>query len=237
MRTKLATRGTKGFIGIQRQFKIMDDDNDKSISYKEFTKAMKDYKVDLNDQETRAVFNYFDADGSGKVEIDEFVRSLTGEMNQFRIKLVKEAFAVMDKNGDGVLRINDIKGTYSARQHPDVKSGKKTEDDVLGEFLETFETHHHLKAGTRDQQVSLEEFIEYYNNVSANIDNDKYFEHMIATSFKLWNHNPKYKEFAPANWQPSQQTNRNQVSNFAPFGTSNQPTDYSTALRPQTANT
>ena len=28
--------------------------------------------------------------------------------------------------------------------HPDVKSGKKTEDDVLGEFLDTFELHYSL---------------------------------------------------------------------------------------------
>lgn len=56
----------------------------------------------------------------------------------------------MDRNGDGVLRINDIKGVYNARFHPDVKAGKKTEDEVLGEFLETFEMHHNLKAGSRD---------------------------------------------------------------------------------------
>lgn len=31
---------------------------------------------------------------------------------------------------------------YNAKQHPDVKTGKKSEDDVLMEFLETFEQHH-----------------------------------------------------------------------------------------------
>ena len=62
---------------------------------------------------------------------------------------------------------------YSAKSHPDVRSGKKTEDEILGEFLETFEMHHSLNgAGTRDRSVTIEEFIEYYNNVSASIDND-----------------------------------------------------------------
>jgi hypothetical protein len=78
----------------------------------------------------------------------------------------------MDRDGDGTLRVNDIKGLYSGKLHPDVKAGKKTEDEVLGEFLETFETHHNLKTGSRDQNVTREEFEEYYNNVSANIDND-----------------------------------------------------------------
>lgn len=61
-----------------------------------------------------------------------------------------------------------------------MKSGKRTEDDILGEFLETFEMHHNLKGGIRDQNVTREEFLEYYNNVSANIDNDQYFELMIV---------------------------------------------------------
>ena len=53
-----------------------------------------------------------------------------------------QAFKIMDKNGNGVLDIDDIRGTYNARLHPDVKSGKRTEDEVLLEFLETFEQHH-----------------------------------------------------------------------------------------------
>lgn len=83
------------------------------------------------------------------------------------------AFKKIDKDGSGVLDLNDIKGVYNASLHPDVKSGKKSEDEILGEFLETFEMHHALNgAGTRDRSVTPEEFIEYYNNVSASIDND-----------------------------------------------------------------
>lgn len=54
--------------------------------------------------------------------------------------------------------------------------GRKTEEQVLGEFLETFETHHNIMVdGKRDARVTLEEFVEYYTNVSANIDDDMYF--------------------------------------------------------------
>lgn len=52
---------------------------------------------------------------------------------------MKAAFVKLDRDGSGVIDINDIKGVYNARNHPDVKSGKKTEDEILGEFLETFE--------------------------------------------------------------------------------------------------
>lgn len=155
VRSKLRLRGAKGYIGLQRQFRIMDDDGDHQISYPEFHKAMKDFKVDLTDNEVRAVFSEFDVDGSGLLSIDEVLRGIRGPMNQFRTSLVKTAFNILDKNGDGVLQISDIKGTYNAKNHPDVKSGKKTEDEILGEFLETFETHHNLRVSSHSKSRTI----------------------------------------------------------------------------------
>jgi hypothetical protein len=37
------------------------------------------------------------------------------------------------------LNIEDIKQRYNAKMHPEVKSGKKSEEEVFKEFLETFE--------------------------------------------------------------------------------------------------
>lgn len=49
-------------------------------------------------------------------------------MNGFRRRLTEKAFKIMDKDKSGVLDINDLKGTYNAKKHPDVINGKKTED-------------------------------------------------------------------------------------------------------------
>ena len=83
----------------------MDDDNDKEISYSEFSKALRDFKITLTEEEARAIFRDFDSDNSGKVSIDEFIRGVRGEMNDFRVNLVKQAFSVLDRDGDGVLRV------------------------------------------------------------------------------------------------------------------------------------
>lgn len=53
-----------------------------------------------------------------------------------------KAFKIMDKDRSGIIDISDIKGVYNAKKHPDVISGKKTEDEVLVEFLDTFDVHH-----------------------------------------------------------------------------------------------
>ena len=49
------------------------------------------------------------------------------------------AFKKLDKDGSGVVDIHDIKGTYNASRHPEVRAGKMTEDEVLNEWLDQFE--------------------------------------------------------------------------------------------------
>jgi calcyphosin len=81
LRQRLASRGARGFIGVQKQFKIMDDDNSGNIDISEFRKAMKDFRIDLNENEIQLVFSSFDRDGSGTIDYDEFVRGVRGPMN------------------------------------------------------------------------------------------------------------------------------------------------------------
>ena len=75
------------------------------------------------------------------------------------------------------------------KHHPDVKLGKKTEEEVLIEFLDTFEMHYSLlHPGSRgDKKITFEEFVEYYNNVSLSIEDDRYFELMMTNAWNLNN--------------------------------------------------
>merc|ERR1711957_150999 len=125
----------------------------------------------------------------GSIDYEEFLRTIRGDMNQFRIRLCKQAFAIVDKDGSGILTVDDIRGTYNAKFHPDVKSGKKTEDEVFVEYLETFEAHHAMMAGEQsDGSITMEEWLEYYENVSMSIDDDKYFEVMMNNCWRMNEH-------------------------------------------------
>ena len=108
-------------------------------------------------------------------------------MNDFRMALAKRAFKLMDKDKSGVIDIADIKGVYNAKFHPDVKAGKKTEDEVLAEFLDTFEYHFNLLNSnkSKDRSISVDEWIEYYNNISMSIDEDAYFELMMKNAWNM----------------------------------------------------
>jgi Ca2+-binding EF-hand superfamily protein len=114
----------------------------------EFKKAIKDFKVNILERDIERLFNIFDRDRSGKISYDELLRGVRGEMNNFRRGLSEKAFKIMDKDKSGVLNLDDIKDVYNAKKHPDVIKGKKTEQDVLMEFLDTFEMHYSLNVIT-----------------------------------------------------------------------------------------
>jgi Ca2+-binding EF-hand superfamily protein len=186
IREKLKQRGARGIIGLQRVFKIMDDDNSKSLCMNEFKKAIHDFRIDIPDASIQLVFSAFDSNRDNSISYDEFLRVIRGPMNKSRRALVERAYKVLDKNGNGIIDIEDIKGVYNASKHPDVTAGKKTEDQILLEFLETFETHHNvLNDGHPDGQITMEEFVEYYTNIAASIDNDEYFALMMNNAWNL----------------------------------------------------
>lgn len=149
---------------------------------------MQDYRISTDQGEIQRIFALFDRDSCGTINYDDFLRAVVGEMNDQRKSQVLLAFARFDKDGSGIINIEDLKGVYNARQHPDVRSGKKSEEDVLYEFLDTFEQHYTLlDRNAKDRNIRVEEFVEYYNNISASIDSDEYFELMIRNAWNLDN--------------------------------------------------
>lgn len=192
LREMLAKRGARGMIGLQRIFKIMDDDHSGTLSIQEFWKACKDFRVNISQDECRKLFDLFDENDDGELHYDELMVNIRGQLSPFRKKLIKKAFDKLDADGNGQLEASDVKAFFNAKNHPDVKSRKKTEDEVLDDFLQTFEVHRSLSRADSnskkgDGKVNLNEFMDYYSNVSASIDDDAYFELMITNAWNLNN--------------------------------------------------
>ena len=192
-KAKLFSRGSNSLFSLARQFKIIDDNNSKSLGYDEFTKVIKDFKIDLTQSETLVLFNIFDRNRNNSVDYDEFLILIKGEMNDSRKSLVREAFNILDADKSSVIEIQDLKNRYNMKKNPDVMNGKKSEEEAYGEFLQTLEYHFNIYKGKIDRKITLEEFYEYYNNVSCSIDSDEYFEVMIRNAWNLDN-KPKYNQ-------------------------------------------
>lgn len=183
---KIRARGARGIVGLGKSFSVIDDDNSGQLSVEEFAKAMRDYRITDDPVELQAIVDIFDHDQSGQISYDEFVRTIVGEMNPRRRAIAIRAFEKLDASGDGIIDLTDIKVLYNARKHPDVMMGKRSEDDVLYEFLDTFEAHYSIKhPESRDRKITVPEWLEYYNCISCNIDSDEYFELMMNNAYKF----------------------------------------------------
>ena len=189
LRNIISKRGSRGIMSIRREFMIADSENNKRIDINAFKKFCKDYRINLDENEINMIFAELDENKDGTLNYQEFIKGIIGDMNERRKKIVLQAFQSLDKNGNGIIELDDIRDTYNAKMHPDVKSGKKTEEEVLAEFLDTFEYQFNLlnDEKTDDSKVSLEEFMEYYNNISMGIKDDDYFEEMIISAYNLDN--------------------------------------------------
>lgn len=100
-------------------------------------------------------------------------------MNDRRTQLSLMAFAILDKDHSGIIEFTDIVGVYDASKHPDVITGKRSQSDILKEFLDSFD------CGEKDGKVHASEWLKYYSNVSASIDDDDYFELMIRNAWHI----------------------------------------------------
>jgi hypothetical protein len=60
-------------------------------------------------------------------------------LNDRRRQLVHMAFRILDRDGSGAVELSDIKGVYNASSHPDVIMNKRTEEEVLTEFMQAFQ--------------------------------------------------------------------------------------------------
>jgi len=175
----LLQRGSYGLRGLAKLFKNMDKNGNHKLDPEEFMDALQTYGILIDKKGSDALFNLCDKNKDGSIDYTEFLRFLRGNLNETRKAIIAQAYAKLDKTGDGKITLDDIAKTYSVKKHPDVISRKKTEEQVYKECLANWDTE------IADGIVTLEEFQDYYKDLSALIDKDDYFVAIVKSAWNL----------------------------------------------------
>jgi len=120
-------------------FRILDDNKNRQLEAAELENGLRDFGINMNDEQVAAILKYFDKDGSKTVNFDEFLTAIRGELNDFRLEFVRQAYNKLDKNGDGTVTLDDIAKIYDVSQHPDVVNGDDPKE-VYQKFMSQWDT-------------------------------------------------------------------------------------------------
>ena len=91
--------------------------------------------------------------------------------------MVDRAFEVLDKDGSGQISVKDIKHLYDVTKHKDFIEGTKTKEEVIEEFLNSFDG----AKGDNDGVITKKEWNDYYTDLSMSLPTDEYFVQMMES--------------------------------------------------------
>ena len=184
LRKRVFSRGPRSIMSLRRTFMLYDEEKNNNLSFKQFNKFVNDFRLNITDEEKKKIFNNFDKNNTETINYTELVKGLVGEMNRYRNKIIEKVFEKLDKENTGKVSFDTIINSYDPYKHPQVLSGERNAQEVLCRFIDLFEYHFNLLNPDKDnEEVTKDEFIEFYNYISACIDDDKYFENVMS---RVW---------------------------------------------------
>jgi len=180
LRLLCLSQGLTGILALGRLFRHMDDNGKKQLNEKEFLAGLKKTGLNITHEEALAMFDQFNHGNRGKIDMEEFLVAVRPPMSNTRNRIMEEAFKKIDKTQDGVVTLDDLKKAFNVKGHPLYVTGEESEDTIRQRFMKQFE-----QGATKDGHVTHEEFCNYYNALSATIDEDGYFDLVMRQCYKL----------------------------------------------------
>lgn len=125
------------------------------------------------------LFRYFDKNHDGKVSYNEFLDALKDETHKGRKDIIRKAYNKLSRLAGGPVDFATVRQAYNSTSHPEVRSGVKTRDQVLVEFM------HKWGYIEPNRVITLEELENFYREISAGIRSDAEFENVIKSAWNL----------------------------------------------------
>ena len=188
LRSLLSKRGLENMISIETGFRDLDTQNTQELDFSTFKSACDKFDFQLTEEEIKELFLAFTKEETTKVNYDEFIRILRGELSQNRKELVEQVYKSINEENKEGLNIEEVFGFYNPKGSYEFLYLKDKEENAKKIFENTFNENHIYLNGEKgkDKLVDLDEFIDYYESVSLMIQDDDIFREVILKSWNLY---------------------------------------------------
>ena len=194
-RQLLISQGTKGIFRFQKMLSIYDRNSSGFISFDNFHTIYQSNYTSIPLEDIKSIFSLFENNNENrindssenKIKYDLLLKSLVGNIPIKRRILIQKVFNTFNKEKKNKVMTSEIKNKFNASRHPDVIKGIKTENKILGEFLDLLETFREYNNNLHgfNFSMSFQEFCDFYSQISLSIKDDKYFEMLLTNCWDL----------------------------------------------------
>ena len=191
LKEELIKKGVKCLLNIHYKFMTFCI-NVSKITLNDFINIMNLNHTNFDINEFKDIFAYFSIESNNTyLDYTSFIRFFKKELNESKLRIVEKIFLSL-KNEFNIenenIPINLIKNKYKAKKHPEVLSGKITENEKIQEFMECFDINFEImnpneKNDEYEKLVDFDIFANFYEYVSFIYDSDDEFENLLISTW------------------------------------------------------
>ena len=191
LKNELVKIGVKGLLNIHYKFLTLCP-NISKITLNDFVNILNLNHINFDPDEFKDLFNYFSLDSNNKfLDYTRFIRFFKKELNETKLNIVEKIFLSLqyeNSNEEEDVPLNQIKNKYKAKNHPEVVSGIKTENEKIKEFRECFDINYDIfnsrkYLANNEKMVDFDMFANFYEYVSFIYEGDNEFVNLLVSTW------------------------------------------------------
>ena len=181
---KAKKRGMTGILEVANECCLADASGRGRLGRAAFTQAIHRCRLELGPQEIETVFDYLEgATQDGTVDYMVLIRDMkANSLNQLRRDALNDVFAKLDFRQQGEVDLKVLASLFNAKNHFDVKGGRRTLDEIEAQFKESVRLFSSLRSGST--LADFDEFLDFWEYVAATIQNDNHFDSLLKGAFR-----------------------------------------------------
>ena len=185
LREKLNNYTRKTFFNFIKHFKYYDNNSDFMTKYN-FAKVFKDFNINLEQTDLEQIFDKYEiANDQNLINYKNFFNDLISEFsNEKREKIIRYIYSTIEERGNKFNReinLSFLKEVYNAKKN----YFKKEESDNRLEFEDCLELYNYIFKGNKNENFTLNYFLEFYKFISFLIQSDDDFIQLLSNEWRV----------------------------------------------------